>query len=168
MKRRGDETRTEAGSRRARLNSGPLLRGLASRGPESGDVLWWKVLDTPPRSRQDSVNRRRMRAKKAGVTRRRGGKRHGEVSATACSVLSAVGQLSALLSSLGFMSDTIYLAVKPPQPSHSPLPPSLLPTIQPPPRQPPSIALVATEASTSVSSDSSDYISEQSAAGFML
>ncbi|KAI4832028.1 hypothetical protein KUCAC02_015012, partial [Chaenocephalus aceratus] len=51
---------------------------LASRGPESGDVLWWKVLDTPPRSRQDSVNRRRMRAKKAGVTRRRGGKRHGE------------------------------------------------------------------------------------------
>lgn len=47
-----------------------------------------------------------------------GGIRHDEVSATAWSVLSAVGQLSALLSSLGFMSDTIYLAVKPRQPSH--------------------------------------------------
>lgn len=36
-----------------------------------------------------------------------GGERHGEVSAVARRVLSAVGQLSALLSSLGFMSHTI-------------------------------------------------------------
>lgn len=50
-----------------------------------------------------------------------GGKRHGEVRATAWSELSAVGQLSALLSSQGFMSHTIYLAVKSRQPSHSPL-----------------------------------------------
>lgn len=64
-----------------------------------------------------------MRVIKGGVGwgTRRGGERHGEVSATAWSELSAVGQLSALLSSLGFMSDTIYLAVKPRQPSHSPL-----------------------------------------------
>lgn len=81
------------------------------------------------RSPQESVNRGRTRAKMGrdvegvwgGGQGGGGGKQHGEVSATAWSVLSAVGQLSALLSSLGFMSDTIYLAVKPLQPSHSPL-----------------------------------------------
>lgn len=52
-----------------------------------------------------------------------GGKRHGKVRVTARSEPSAVGQLSAPLSSPGFVSDTIYLAVKARQASRAPVPP---------------------------------------------
>lgn len=125
-KRRADET----GGRREGLNSGPLL--LRWAGQASGarrEHPGWKsgghTHEEPSGERKQGENEsengegrgRRLR-RKAG---RGGGKQHGEVSGTAWSVLSAVGQLSALLSSLGFMSDTIYLAVKPLQPSHSPL-----------------------------------------------
>lgn len=61
-----------------------------------------------------------------------GGKRHGKVRATAQSGLSAVGQLSAPLSSPGFVSDTIYLAVKTRQATRSPPPPPRHPHLRPP------------------------------------
>lgn len=104
-----------------------LLLTWASRGLEKAQraetVPWWKVVDTPLRSLQDKQEVNESEKEKGG------GKWHSEVRATAWNELSAVGQLSALLSSLGFMSDTIYLAVKPRQPTHSP------PTITPIPSQ---------------------------------
>lgn len=57
----------------------------------------------------------------------RGGTWRGEVRATVWSELSAVGQLSAPLSSPRSVSDTIYLAVKPQQPSRSPRSPLIHP-----------------------------------------
>lgn len=51
----------------------------------------------------------------------------GEVRATVRSELSAVGQLSAPLSSPRSVSDTIYLAVKPQQPSRGPRSPLIHP-----------------------------------------
>lgn len=91
------------------------------RPRERRDDPLWKAVDTPPGG---AVSRRRIRVIKRGEKRGEGGRRNGEVSETAWSELSAVGQLSALLSSLSFMSNTIYLAVKLLLPSHSPLSPS--------------------------------------------
>jgi len=132
--------RGEASSR-GRRQAAALWPTAPQMGPESKMIPWWKVVDTPPRSRQESVNSRRVRAKRGvgGV----GGERHDGVSSTAWSVPSAVGQLSALLSSLGFMSDTIYLAVKPRQASHSPLSLSHLLYLTPPLSLSLSISLVA-------------------------
>lgn len=127
--RHGAGQREESCRRRRRQERGAKLWTAA---PQTGrpsqrcteTIPGGKGKDTPTRNPQESVNRRRMRAnmgRDAECVWKGGSKQHGEVSATAWSVLSAVGQLSALLSSLGFMSDTIYLAVKPLQPSHSPL-----------------------------------------------
>lgn len=167
--------------RRGRLNSGPLLLRWASWGQTEPRERRWslggKWQTHPWGNRQESANRSRMKEKVEG-----GSKWHCEVSATAWSVLSAVGQLSALLSSLGFMSDSIYLAVKPQQPFHGLSPSSSLsPSITnpPPPSLPPSfshsslslslhLSSGCIEVSTSMSSDSSGYISEWSAACFIL
>lgn len=102
---RREPIRTEGGRQRS---GPPLLWGggdpplSESRGGE-GEVSGWAG---------------------AGVV---GGTWRGEVRATVWSELSAVGQLSAPLSSPRSVSDTIYLAVKPQQPSRSPRSPLIHP-----------------------------------------
>lgn len=91
----------------------------ARQGPESRDH---PLVESGRHTREEPSGERKHEENESeeGGGTRRGVLRaawRGECNCMEC----AVGQLSALLSSLGFMSDTIYLAVKPLQPSHSPL-----------------------------------------------
>lgn len=82
--RRGEERRgDEAGGKRGRAElctaASPCCSTLMGQpGPDgarrAGRIPWRTVADTPPRSRQESINRRRLREKKRG--------RRGEGGAT--------------------------------------------------------------------------------------